>query len=229
MAELRAIERSRESIDGGERLRFVLRYQLFVSPEAVRTFELRGFRLRFTGAPNDETALVDAWPLSVAPLTPPEFSTRDGLGQLRPDAALRLPAAPTGRLAAWAAIAAALLGYLAHVYLGERWWARRHRPFANAYRDLARLDLERGGDAVVAAFRRLHRAFDESAGRAMFAAGAGTFAADGSRWAPLRADIAEFFERSRAAFFDGATPSAADGPRLLALARALRDAERGAA
>ena len=43
VAELRAIERSRESIDGGERLRLVLRYQLFVSPEAVRTFELRGF------------------------------------------------------------------------------------------------------------------------------------------------------------------------------------------
>ena len=60
-AELRAIDRTRVAIAGGERLRLVLRYQLFVSPEAPRIVELHGFRLHFTGAGRDETARVEAW------------------------------------------------------------------------------------------------------------------------------------------------------------------------
>ena len=231
VAELRAIERSRERIDGGERLRLVLHYQLFVSPVQARTFELPGFRLRLRGGDGraDDSALVEAWPLAAAPLAPPEASPRSGLGELRPDAPLVPPEPSRRRLVVWAAIAALLLGYLAHVYLGDRWWAQRRRPFARAYRDLARLDLAAGGEPLRAAFRRLHRAFDEAAGRATFAAGIDTFAADGSRWAPLRGEIGVFFERSRAAFFDGASVGRDDGARLLALARALRDTERGAA
>ena len=227
--ELRAIERTRERIDGGERLRLMLRYQLFVSPLQARTFELPGFRMRFTGTPAEQTALVEAWPIVAAPLTAPEASPRAGLGELRPDAPLVLPEPPRRRLVVWAALAAVGLGVIAHVYVGDRWWARRQRPFARAYRDLRRLDIAAGDEPMQAAFRRLHRAFDEAAGRALFAAGAGTFAADGTRWASLRGDIVGFFERSAAAFFDGAPPRPDDAARLLALARALRDAERGAA
>lgn len=241
VAELRAIERRRESIDGGERLHLTLRYQLFVSPVEPRVLELRGFRLRVraTDASPDggvaaplQTALVDAWPLAAAPLAPLEPALREGLGELRPDAPLPQPdaATPLRRLAAWAVLAALLLGYLLHVYAGERLWARHRRPFARAYRELARVDWQRGDAALADGFRRLHRAFDESAGRALFADDAATaFAAAGSRFAPLRADIAAFFERSRATFFDTA-PARPDEPaRLLALARALRDLERGAA
>ncbi len=234
-AELRAIERTGERIAGGERLHLVLRYQLFVSPVEPRTYELQGFRMRFAGAAGsamrDETALVEVWPIAAAPLAPAETSPRTGLGELRPDAKLPRAEPPFGRLAAWAALAVLLLGWLAHVYLGDRWWAKRQRPFARAYRELARLDLAAGANAPLLrdAFRRLHRAFDESAGRATFAADAASFAADGSRWAPLRAEIAAFFERSRAAFFDGTPAAADDGTKLLALARALRDTERGTA
>lgn len=233
VAELRAIERSRERIDGGERLRFALRYQLFISPVEARIFELPGFRLQFVAAAGSdarsETELVEAWPLATAPLAPREASPRNGLGELRPDAAALLRTEPPlGRLMLWAALAALLLGYLAHVYVGDRWWARRQRPFARAYRELARLDLAAGA-SLQQAFRRMHRAFDEAAGRATFAADAASFAGDGSRWAPLRADIAAFFERSRRTFFDGAPAAADEGARLLALARALRDAERGTA
>jgi mxaA protein len=227
--ELRGIDRTSERIDGGERLRLVLRYQLFVSPLQARTFELPAVRLRFDGMPGEQTALVEAWPLAAAPLTPPEASSRTGLGELRPDAPLMLPEPPLRRLVVWATLAALALAVVPHVLLGERWWARRQRPFARAYRDLRRLDLSAGGAPLHAAFRRLHRAFDEAAGRSLFAAGAASFAADGTRWAALRADIGAFFERSRAAFFGNGPPRADDGARLLALARALRDAERGAA
>jgi mxaA protein len=229
VAELRAIERTVERIEGGERLRLVLRYQLFISPVEPRVLELPGFRMLFnaTGADaRSETALVESWPIATSPLAPRESPTRAGLGELRPDAMLPAMPPPRLRLLLWAALAALLLGYLTHVYLGDRWWARRHRPFARAYRELARLDLS-GGTSLQPAFRRLHRAFDEAAGRATFAADACSFAADGSRWAPLRADIASFFERSRAAFFDGTPAATGDGAQLLALARALRDAERG--
>jgi mxaA protein len=82
-----APDRPCTAADGGRRHEFDLQYQVFISPPAVRTFEIPSFRLRFNGPQRSEEVLVEAWPVTVAPLVPPEASPRRGLGELRPDVA----------------------------------------------------------------------------------------------------------------------------------------------
>jgi mxaA protein len=51
---------------------------VFLAPSKVRTIEIPPFRLRFAGPGRIEEVLVEAWPVTVAPLTGPETSSRRG-------------------------------------------------------------------------------------------------------------------------------------------------------
>lgn len=78
------------------------------------------------------------------------------------------------------------------------------------------------------ACRALHAAFNQTAGRTVFAEAIDAFVEQAPRFAALKGDIRTFFVRSEAAFF--ADPAAAHAPPrdwLLAFARACRDVERG--
>lgn len=231
--DLRALSRSQRGIPGGTRVRLEFVFQVFAAPVAPRIVELPTLKLRFEGGERSQELRVDPWPLAVSPVGPEAASPRHGLGELRPD--LPPPPADTSRLrrivVAGCAVAALIGGWLAVVYLGLPWWGRRHRPFGLAWRDLqaARRRGALGEDAVacVTITRRLHAALNASAGHVLFAEGVEAFVAAAPRYAPLRADLLRFFERSRSAFF--AAAPAADPHWLLDLARALRDAERGTA
>lgn len=122
----------------GGRHQLLLEYQVFLAPVAVRTLELPPVILRFAGQPRAQDLRIDAWPVTVAPLVPVDVSPRRGLGDLQPDAeAPLIDTAPARhRLLAGAVLAALLLAYLAHVYLGLPWLARRRRPFESAWRAL---------------------------------------------------------------------------------------------
>ncbi len=229
--DLRALSRSERRMPGGMQLRLEMRFQVFAAPAAARVYDLPALKLRFTGEGRSEELRVDPWPLAVAPLGPEDASPRHGLGELRPDQAP--PPARTGALqavvAAGLALAALIGGWLWIVYRGLPWWSRRHRPFAAAWRELQaarrRGALPAGAEACLAVTRRLHAALNAAAGRVVFAEGLDAFVATAPRYAPLREDLGRFFERSRAGFF-AAAPDA-DLDWLLAIARALRDAERG--
>lgn len=208
-----------------------LSYQVFVSPTEVRTIEMPSITLRFDGGPRTEDLRLDAWPMTLSPLAPAEPSPRTGLGELRPPApppAIDTAPART-RLAVCAVLALLGLAYLARVYLVAPWWAGRERPFAQAW-----ASLRRGSGSTVPArqqaYRALHRALDRTAGEVLFEQGLPQFLARHPRYAPLVADLGEFFARSRAEFF-GEPP--ADGEEavrwLRGLCRRCRDLERGAA
>ena len=132
-------------------------------PSAVRTFELRGFRLRFTGAPRDETALRRGLAAVGCAADAAGVLAARGPGRAAARRSrCRLPAgADAARLAVWAAIAALLLGYLAHVYVGERWWARagtgRSRTRTATRRLRPRAPARRSGGGVSAAASRVRR------------------------------------------------------------------------
>lgn len=192
----------------GHDLRLV--YQVFLAPRETRTLELPPIALRATGGPRPMDLRVDAWPVTVAPLLPPEVSPRDGLGELRPDIPPTLIAtsAARARLAAYAAVAALLLAWLAHVYLGLPWWNRRQRPFAMAWKLLAAQARTLSEDQRRTAWKAVHSALNRSAGEVVFEAGLERYLAAHTAFIPLRADLQQFFERSRAAFFG---PAAAAG------------------
>lgn len=235
--ELRSLGQAAEASATGTRLTLSLEYQIFASPLAVRAYDLPVLNLRFDGTPRAETLRVDVWPVVVAPLVPEVASSRRGLGELQPDTApvLRDTTPERQLLAACAAVALAVSGYLALVYVGRPWLAGRQRPFTRAYR---RLRADRAAPASVQtwqdACRALHTAFNDTAGQVVFADAVDGFLRRAPRFAPLGEDIRAFFARSQAGFFEGGAPqggaaAARERDWLLDFARACRNAERGTA
>ena len=207
-----------------------LDYQVFLAPRELRVLEMPAIELRFEGGPRPQTLRIDAWPVTVSPLAPAEPSSREGLGELRPD---REPprvdtSAARLRLAVEGAAVLLLLAYLAHVYLVLPWSAQRRRPFGRAWKTLRALPERPDAAQRRAAFERLHAALNETAGEVLFEPGLDRFVALRPRFAPLRDDLARFFASSRAEFFAGGDDSL-DGRWLAALCRRCRDLERGAA
>ena len=224
--ELRSLARKTQATATGQRLRLLLRYQVFAAPVAVRSYELPKLQLRFDGLPRAEELRIETWPLVVAALAEEQASSRHGLGELRPDIGppLRDAGVERGVLWACATLAALLLAYLALVYLGLPWRGRRQRPFTRAFRAVQAL----GEGDWRAACRALHAAFNQTAGRTVFVESVDGFIAQAPRFGALHDDIRRFFMGSQTAFFTDAPASEAP-PRdwLLAFARACRDAERG--
>lgn len=224
--ELRSLSRRVARTSTGRQLTLQLRYQVFAAPVAVRSYELPKLQLRFNGVPRGDDLRVDPWPLVVSALATEEASPREGLGELRPDIAppLRDTAPERAVLGACAAAALLLASYLALVYFGLPWWGLRHRPFTQAFKAVQRLAADDGRDAC----RALHAAFDQTAGRTLFAEAVDGFVVQAPRFAVLKDDIRTFFARSQAAFFaDAASAPSLQRDWLLAFARACRDAERG--
>lgn len=237
--ELRRLTRKLARDGSGSRLTLTLDYQVFVAPREVRTLELPPFVLGFQGAPRPQDVRVDAWPLTVSPLVPVDVSPRRGLGELQPDAPPPLIDTRAGRwrLAACGVIAALLLAYLALVYVGLPWFLRQKRPFTVAWRALRAMPGLTGPETASSeqrrlAFQQLHDALNQTAGEVVFEQTIERFVAAQPRFAGLRGDLLEFFQRSRIEFFGGA-PATADSPLsgawLTEFCRKCRDAERGAA
>jgi mxaA protein len=235
--ELRKVAWQRGALGAADHATLTLDYQVFLAPREVRTLEMPPVLLRFTGGPRAETLRIDAWPVTVAPLVPLEVSPRHGLGAWRPDAPPPLidTRAHRWRLGVYGLVAAALLACLAHVYLGLPWLARRARPFGQAWRVLRGLSAGSSADELRAGMQHLHQALNATAGRVVFENGVDAFVEAHPRFGPMRADLLDFFARSRQEFFGqaqdphDARAAAVEAGWLLALCRRARDVERGSA
>jgi mxaA protein len=227
--ELRSVATSNSRSGDGVRHELLLAYQVFLAPPAARTLELPAFRLRFDGAARTAEVLIDAWPVTVAPLVPAEVSPRAGLGEMQPDRAPPLIdiAALRARLWAIATLAALLLAALAVVYFGLPWRAAQRQPFRRAWRALRGLPAQPDAAAWRGACRQLHEALNRSAGEVVFEQGLDRFVAARPAFASLREDLARFLQLSRQAFFAEAAQAPNDAAWLIALCRRCRDAERG--
>lgn len=230
--ELRELHLDSKESGRGTQYELLLRYQLFAAPSEPKTLDLPAFALQLDGGAQPEELRIDFAPIVVSPLTPAGTSLRKGLGGLQPDIA---PAQMENKPALWrlvacAAAAALVLTYLGYVYLGFPFLNRQRRPFTLAYRQIHALNADDGGDKIRAAMKRLHRAFNETAGSTIFQHNIDHFLSAHPAFAPLRSDIAAFFDESRKVFFDtDARAASKDIQRLLALCRQCRDIERGAA
>lgn len=227
--ELRGVQRRSSAEASGRRIELRLEYQVFLSPPQVRTLEMPTFTLRFDGAPRAQELRIDAWPVTVAPLAPVDVSPRRGLGELLPDVAPPPIDTSAGRmrLVAYGAVALLLLAYLGHVYFGVPAWRRAHRPFAQAWRALRAAPADAADARSRAAFQRVHEALNRTAGEVVFEQGIERFVEAQPRFAPLRDELASFFQRSRREFFADGQPGDVDSAWLVELCRRCRDVERG--
>ncbi|MBK1714889.1 hypothetical protein [Rubrivivax gelatinosus] len=205
-----------------------LDWQLFKGPRASEDLLLPATPLPLRRGSERVTLELPAAVLAVSPLVPWD-SRRNWLDSVRPGWRV-LPFDSGARFAeAGAALAVALAALLAWAWgSGRLVLARERRPFAQAWRTLRQ--RPRAAPADAEDLKLWHRAFDASAGEAVFLENLDRFFAARPALAPLAAAARAVFEASRRRFFldeDGAAgPTRAE---LAALLQQLAQAEFGAA
>ncbi|MFZ2652357.1 MAG: hypothetical protein WA210_19840 [Burkholderiaceae bacterium] len=227
--ELRRVAATVRDVPAGQRHELALEYQVFLAPPSVRTLEIAPLRLRFEHPTRSEEVRVEAWPVTVAPLTPLEVSQRRGLGELQPDRPPPLidTAPMRARLLACAVLAQLLLLALSLLSFGPAWRAARNRPFGRAWRELRRLPAHPPQAQWRAACRTMHEALNRSAGEVLFEPGLERFFAAQPAFRGVRDEIAKFMQSSRDEFFDDTSHADVDASGLVSLCRRCRDVERG--
>jgi mxaA protein len=201
------------------------------SSEEVKTIALPAVSMQFQGAASGLEQTVSEWPITVAPVTPTYVLAREGLEELRPDA-VPMPLDVQShrmRLGAYAvALGAIMLGWIAGRF-GVPFSSRSRGPFAQALRDLRALTRKpNDANTYQATLRRVHRAFDQTAGHVLFAQQLDQFFVEHPRFGDLRALVAQFFELSQQEFF-GSSVAVRKGDWLLDFCRQCRDRERALA
>lgn len=199
--ELRNVAVEEIEQQAANRYRILLAYQTFYAPIGVKALSIPAFRIVLSG-PDHLDVPIPAWEFTMSPLRELAVRTGGGREYLRPDARPR-PIDTRGhgiRLSLFAAAAAATLLYTLWRY--GPWPGRRRKPFASASRELRRLRGE-PVDPVgyQQALRRVHQAFNETAGVPVFACALGRFLSEHPTFLPLKAEIKVFFDRSRRIFF----------------------------
>lgn len=190
-----------------------LDYQVINAPQTLTTVNLPAFELQ--GAPDRATLKIAAWPISVNALT------SAGSIELQPDRpAPAIATAPIRRQTAiWSSafllVLAAWLGWLAW----RNWRAAAARPFARALHEMRHLE-----GTAPEAWRALHRAFDQTAGRAVQTATLPALFERVPQLQSLQPEIERFFAQSRELFFGGGLP--ADRMSARALCAQLRRIEK---
>ncbi len=213
---------------GRNRYEILLAYQVVNAPREIATLALPEVTLPLAG-PRPAFESVPDFPFTLAPLTPEHILARAPLDEMQPDAAPPpIETRPVeARLLAYATAAGAILLFLAWRLWGVPFLAAGRGPFAAAFREVGRL-ARSGSDATRReAIRRVHRAFDQTAGRALFAAEVPAFLQAHPRYAPLRPEIERFFELSRREFFGGGAAEPDLLPWLARFCRECRGLERG--
>ncbi len=208
-------------------------YQIFNSPETIRLLALPHTDVYFQGEGRTLAQEVPTWSFAVTPIMPGTAPMREGLGKMRPDVPPPLLAtAPYRiRLGLYVAGSAAILLYLVYAYVGLPFIARSNGPFAHAYRELRGLARRSEADGFRTALRRVHRAFDETAGATVFGERLTQFIAEHPRYMDLKDAAEQFFRLSRHEFFGEGMiePRVHSMKWLLVFCRDCRDRERGVA
>jgi len=200
--ELRRValeETERQTIN---RYRILLTYQTFYAPVEVKALSIPAFQLLVNGSDQSLSLPVPAWEFTMSALRELEIRIEGGREYMRPDAKPR-PLdvhAQKSRLLVFTAASAATLLYTLWRY--GQWPGRRRKPFARAARELRDLG-RKPGDRIgyQQALRRVHHAFNQSAGAPVFAHDLERFLREHPTFLPLKAEITVFFDCSQRIFF----------------------------
>ena len=229
--QVAAPEVSVEPISDGQRYRLVLTYQLFNAPQSLETVTVPQQNLRIVGESQEQTTLIPALRVTIAPLTsaiPLDRLTEASLESDRQPAPLPLTARRT-RLA-WTVGALLVLS----LYMASRrgmlaFVKRANLPFSRAVRELKQLHPVGAAPPYASGLKIVHEALNRTAGRAVFEHNLDDFLAAEPAYAALCDELHWLFAASGGVFFAGRTDDASSGdewPRLLRLSQSLRRVER---
>jgi mxaA protein len=215
---------------GGQPPRIHLEYQVFYVPLTVKTLTIPAMTLqRKTPDSGRQPIEVRSWPITVAPIHGPAVMAEGGMRLMQPDAPPVLPDSRglvTG-VALSLALALVSLAYLGHVngYLSIGRRGRHFRAACKGVRALMRQN--RSQETLRAGFLLMHRAFERTLGKPLFAEDLPRFYQQHPDYQALRADIEAWFEASYRQFFGAdASPEDFTLERLHALCCACLRLER---
>jgi mxaA protein len=224
--EIRKVEYSEDSDASAARIR--IQYQLFQGVKEPETIELPAVLLRLQGPDGDREVRIGPLPVSLVPILP-RGRPEDKIA-VRPAA----PPEPHDLAPIWRRFGLGwglFLGSASYLlWLRGRlpWGSGPPLPFRRAVRELERLGARESAPSKGAeACRLLHRALHDTAGEAVFAAGLEQFLGRHPEFRALRAELEDFFVRSRRILFAAETSAdAADVDFFLALGRRAARLER---
>lgn len=233
--EMRSTVQEKFGAQGAKVYDVDLNYQIFNAPLELQHLSTPAHTLSAIGPDGRIELPIPAWNFSVAPIV-----STQGYGDQVPWAVRPArpppptPVAPhVWRAGLAGAIFAMVILYLCWLRWGVALLARANRPFARAHRDLRRLNRRAFDESVYRlALRRLHGAFNETAGRALFCDQLAAFHASHPRFRGLEPAIDGLFAESRVVFFSSDPHAPAEGndlKRLIALCRDCRERERRSA
>ncbi len=218
--DVSAISVTETSKPGARRYEIVLTYQLMNAPEVTDIIVLPPVALKFEGDTEPLRITTSSATVFASPLLPPE-AIGSTLDQPREDDSPSLvdTSAVGARVRIYALLAVVAAAVWAWLRFGAFW--RKSGPFARATRELRRFNGR--DDARAESIRIVHRAFNETAGRALLREDLERFFAERPNDTDLRERTEEFFRLSQRQFFAGDEVFADDMP--MALARAWRGRE----
>ena len=205
------------------RMQLRLVYQVTNVETGVAQIPVPHHDLVFTDGTDQVKVLVPAIRIELNTITDPRST------DLQAD---EPPQALTQRYDLIVLCAAVLL--LALAGLGWRYYgvtlSDKKQPFTSAWRRWRRRLGSADEETTVAALRDIHRAFNDTAGRTVFAETLDEFFREHAQFAPLRQAVNDYFNYSRAVFFaagDNAAVTQYSPAELVEFLRACSDAERG--
>ncbi|MDP3947304.1 MAG: hypothetical protein Q8Q41_01270 [bacterium] len=210
--------------NGGRAYTLRITYQIFHEPDQIEWLTIPERKLGFAGSGDALEAVIPAWSFTVMPFVP---EGADEFAKDRP--AQFVPIAwPLARFAMFTAVFLGLALALFYRKWGRTLFGYRG-PFASAEKDLRR-QFRKGADDAAdarAALKRLHRAFDETAGKVFFAYMFPELLVAHPWLEKERNAILKFFEESGRTFF-GTSGDRVPASReyIQKIARALKRAER---
>lgn len=231
LADLPASERvgpwlqrmSSELIDDDRGQRWLqLKYQVINAPGVLQAVSLPPLKLAIVG---DDPVAIKPWSVSISPLTSAVLPVGVASTLMRPD---RQPVLADGQIAARRFVQSGL-ALVATLSLWTGWWLWRRSadakrlPFAQAWRNLRKLDPSRANDDPETWFA-LHRAFNDTAGRTISRTTIDQLIQQQHWLNSFESRIVEFYLASAARFFEhGAQPQPFE---LIEFGRALYQAEK---
>ena len=203
-----------------------LSYQVFTSSIVAKPAALPPEFVKFSGEGQLQRVRLPSWNFRISPLAVyGSVKIEKDMSQFRGPLLLD---DQTHRLSL--NIALGVLGFsvlgLLYILGNRRWLPRMGGPFAKAVRAVRKTPQDEAG--VKLAVSSLHNAFNQHCSHSVFTAE--EVLALLPQFAPLQVEIQQFFQLSRAVFFDAKAPSSLNEPApvwLRKFSRRCRDIERG--
>lgn len=203
-----------------------LSYQVFTSSIVAKPAALPPEFVKFSGEGQLYRVRLPSWNFRISPLAVyGSVKIEKDMSQLRGPLLLDDQRQQLTLRIALGVLGISLLGLL-YILGNRRWLPRMGGPFAKAARIVRKTPQDAAG--VQLAVSSLHHAFNQHCGHSVFTAE--EVLAKLPQFAPLEAEISQFFQLSRAVFFDAKAPSSINEPVpvwLRKFSRRCRDMERG--